>query len=134
MRSSARQFLAQCLAGPADAPGRGAMAGTSTDVAMHVVWMACERSDTLGLSLSMRSIPCSRLRVTPQADRPAVEHSRPARARVCARWRLVDFASKERLRVELEPSIRGWNQWAYPFTWSRYSVAMVMTAAPVLVA
>ena len=50
------------------------------------------------------------------------------------RWRIVDFISKDHLRVKLEPFIREWNQQAHPFNWSTKSVAKVMAEAPALAA
>jgi hypothetical protein len=50
------------------------------------------------------------------------------------RLRLVDFASKEPLRVTLEQFIGKWNQYAHPFNCSTKSVAKAMAAALVLAA
>ena len=50
------------------------------------------------------------------------------------RLRIVDFISKDHLRVKLEPFIREWNQQAHPFNWSTKSVAKVMAEAPALAA
>jgi transposase len=50
------------------------------------------------------------------------------------RWRIVDFDSKEHLRVKLEQFIREWHQHAHPFNWSIKSVAKVMAEAPALAA
>jgi transposase len=50
------------------------------------------------------------------------------------RLRIVDFASKEHLRMKLEPFIGEWNQQAHPFNWSTKSVAKVMAKAPALAA
>ncbi len=50
------------------------------------------------------------------------------------RLRIVDFDSKEHLRVKLEQFIREWNQQAHPFNWSTKSVAKVMAKAPALAA
>jgi transposase len=50
------------------------------------------------------------------------------------RLRLVDFTSKDRLRAQLEPFIREWNQHAHPFHWTTKSVAKVMAKAPALAA
>ena len=50
------------------------------------------------------------------------------------RLRIVDFASKDHLRVKLEQFIQEWNQHAHPFNWSTKSAAKVMAAAPALAA
>jgi transposase len=50
------------------------------------------------------------------------------------RLRIVDFESKDHLRVKLEQFIREWNQQAHPFNWSTKSVAKVMAAAPAVAA
>jgi transposase len=50
------------------------------------------------------------------------------------RWRIVDFTTKDHLRVKLEQFICEWNQQAHPFNWSVKSVAKVMAAAPALAA
>jgi transposase len=46
------------------------------------------------------------------------------------RLRLVDFESKDQLRLKLEQFIHEWNQQAHPFNWSTKSVAKVMAKAP----
>jgi transposase len=50
------------------------------------------------------------------------------------RLRIIDFVSKDHLRVKLEQFIREWNQHAHPFNWTTKSVAKVMAKAPVLAA
>jgi transposase len=50
------------------------------------------------------------------------------------RLRIVDFESKDHLRVKLEQFICDWNQYAHPFNWSTKSVAKVMAAAPAMAA
>ena len=50
------------------------------------------------------------------------------------RLRIVDFASKDHLHVQLEQFIREWNMHAHPFNWSTKSVAKVMAAAPAIAA
>src|ERR671934_1171580 len=50
------------------------------------------------------------------------------------RLRIVDFDSKEHLRVKLEQFIREWNQHAHPFNWSTKSVAKVMAEVPAIAA
>ena len=52
VRQWARRFLAQRLAGLADAPGRSAKGVFPPEVALHVVRLACEPPDILGRSLS----------------------------------------------------------------------------------
>ena len=51
VRQWAKRFLAQRVDGLADAPGRGAK-GDFSEVAIHVVRLACERPDMLSRSLS----------------------------------------------------------------------------------
>jgi hypothetical protein len=48
--------------------------------------------------------------------------------------RIVDFESKDQLRLKLEQFIHEWNQQAHPFNWSTKSVAKVMAKAPALAA
>jgi transposase len=50
------------------------------------------------------------------------------------RLRIVDFSTKDHLRVKLEQFICEWNQQAHPFNWSAKSVAKVMAEAPALAA
>jgi hypothetical protein len=50
------------------------------------------------------------------------------------RLRIVDFDSKDHLRVKIEQFIQEWKQHAHPFNWSTTSVAKVMAAAPALAA
>jgi transposase len=50
------------------------------------------------------------------------------------RLHIVDFASKDQLRLNLEQLIHEWNQQAHPFNWSTKSVAKVMAKAPALAA
>jgi hypothetical protein len=50
------------------------------------------------------------------------------------RLRMVDFESKDHLRVKLEQFVHEWNQHAHPFNWSTQSVAKVMAAAPAMAA
>jgi DDE superfamily endonuclease len=50
------------------------------------------------------------------------------------RLRMVDFASTEHLRMQLEQFMCEWNQQAHPFNWSTTSVAKVMAGAPALAA
>jgi transposase len=50
------------------------------------------------------------------------------------RLRIVDFESKDHLRVKIEQFIQEWNQHAHPFNWSTKSAAKVMAAAPALAA
>jgi transposase len=50
------------------------------------------------------------------------------------RLRIVDFPTKDHLRVKLAQFIGEWNQQAHPFNWSVKSVAKVMAAAPALAA
>ena len=52
VRQWARRFLAQCLAGVGDAPGRGAKGGFPPEVAISRVGLPCERLDIPGRSLS----------------------------------------------------------------------------------
>jgi hypothetical protein len=52
VRKWAKRFLAQRLAGPADAPGRGALGFFPPEVAIHVARLACARPETLGRRLS----------------------------------------------------------------------------------
>jgi transposase len=52
------------------------------------------------------------------------------RKRLC----IIDFVSKDHLRVKLEQFIREWNQHAHPFNWTTKSVAKVMAKAPALAA
>lgn len=46
------------------------------------------------------------------------------------RFRLVDFASKEDLRLKIGQFISEWNAHAHPFNWSTKSVAKVMADCP----
>ena len=50
------------------------------------------------------------------------------------RLRIVDFASKDRLRTKLEQFIKEWNHHAHPFNWSTKAGAKIMAAAPALAA
>jgi hypothetical protein len=50
------------------------------------------------------------------------------------RLRMVDFESKDHLRVKLEQFVHEWNQQAHPFNGSTQSVAKVMAAAPAMAA
>jgi len=50
------------------------------------------------------------------------------------RLRIVDFISKDHLRVKLEQFIREWNQQAHPFNWSTKSVTKVMAQASAMAA
>jgi transposase len=50
------------------------------------------------------------------------------------RLRIVDFASKDQLRAQIEQFIAEWNQHAHPFNWSTKSVAKVMADAPAMAA
>jgi transposase len=50
------------------------------------------------------------------------------------RLRIVDFESKEHLRMKLEHFICEWNPYAHPFNWSTKSVAKVMAEASALAA
>jgi hypothetical protein len=61
-----------------------------------------------------------------------VEHwcSLLQRNRLC----FADFASKDHLRVKLEPFICEWHQQSHPFNWSTKSVTKVMAEAPALAA
>jgi hypothetical protein len=50
------------------------------------------------------------------------------------RLRIVDFSTKDHLRVKLAQCIWEWNQQPHPFNWSVKSVAKVMAEAPALAA
>jgi DDE superfamily endonuclease len=50
------------------------------------------------------------------------------------RLRIVDVASKDHLRQQLEQCIREWHVPAHPVNWSTKSVAKVMAAAPAMAA
>jgi hypothetical protein len=50
------------------------------------------------------------------------------------RLRIVDCASKDQLRAQIEQFIAEWNQHAHPFDWSTKSVAKVMADAPAMAA
>jgi hypothetical protein len=50
------------------------------------------------------------------------------------RLRIVDVASQDHLRAQIDQCIHAWNQQAHPFNWSTKSVAKVMAAAPAMAA
>jgi transposase len=50
------------------------------------------------------------------------------------RLRIVDFASKDQLRAQIEQFMAEWNQHAHPFNWSTQSVAKVMADVPAMAA
>jgi transposase len=46
------------------------------------------------------------------------------------RFRIIDFVSKDDLRIKLYKFIEEWNQNAHPFNWTKKSVTKVMAHAP----